>query len=117
MPLVVVCGALANKPGNGGAAWTRLSWALGLERLNSRVFFVEQISAAACVDAAGASCEPGRSINLAYFKHVMSLFGLEERSALVADNGAAAAGPSLSELADLADSADLLLNISSNLTM
>ena len=51
MPLIVVSGPLANKPGNGGAAWTRLSWALGLRQLGCDVYFVEQISPTQCVDA------------------------------------------------------------------
>jgi hypothetical protein len=38
----LVAGALANKPWNGGAAWTRVSWALGLQRLGLEVRFVEQ---------------------------------------------------------------------------
>ena len=54
MPTAIVSGALANKPFNGGAAWTRLSWALGLRRLGFRVCFVEQIDPATCVDASGA---------------------------------------------------------------
>ena len=31
--MIVVAGALAAKPGNGGEAWVRLSWVLGLRRL------------------------------------------------------------------------------------
>ena len=36
MATIVVSGALANKPANGGAAWTRLSWALGLQAARLR---------------------------------------------------------------------------------
>ena len=45
MSVVLVSGALANKLHNGGAAWTRLSWALGLKALGFEVAFVEQIRA------------------------------------------------------------------------
>jgi hypothetical protein len=41
--VAVVAGALANRPWNGGNAWTRLSYVLGLERLGFDVVFVEQI--------------------------------------------------------------------------
>src|SRR5438105_4320878 len=51
--LVVVAGALANKPGNGGAAWTRLSYVLGLRRLGFDAFFIEQIAPDDCVDESG----------------------------------------------------------------
>ena len=42
--IVVVCGALANRPANGGGAWTRVSWAIGLMRLGCDVYFVEQMA-------------------------------------------------------------------------
>ena len=53
MSVILVSGALANKPHNGGAAWTRLSWALGLKALGFEVAFVEQIRRDRCVDAVG----------------------------------------------------------------
>ena len=40
----IVSGALANKPWNGGNAWTRLSFILGLRRLGFEVVFIEQLS-------------------------------------------------------------------------
>jgi hypothetical protein len=113
-PIIVVAGALANKPGNGGAAWTRLSWALGLKRLGCDVYFVEQIDARACTDAA-----------LAWFKHVTGSFGLADTSALIArEDGhavsigsGAGSGVGLKELIEVAAGADLLVNISGHLTL
>jgi hypothetical protein len=109
-PLIVVAGALANKPGNGGAAWTRLSWALGLKRLGCDVYFVEQIDARSCTDAA-----------LAWFKHVTGSFGLADTSALFAEEDGHAvsvgSGLGLKELIDVAAGADLLVNISGHLTL
>lgn len=43
MTLAVVAGALGNRPWNGGNAWTRLSWLLGLRRLGLDVRFAEQL--------------------------------------------------------------------------
>jgi hypothetical protein len=40
---VVVAGALAAKPRNGGEAWVRLSYILGLRQLGAEVTFVEQL--------------------------------------------------------------------------
>ena len=51
---VIVSGAMANKHLNGGAAWARLNWLLGLRRLGCEVHFVEQIRRDNCVDDAGA---------------------------------------------------------------
>jgi hypothetical protein len=41
MRLAIVAGALGNRPWNGGNAWTRLSWLLGLRRLGLDVRFAE----------------------------------------------------------------------------
>jgi hypothetical protein len=117
MPLIVVAGALANKPGNGGAAWTRLSWVLGLRQLGCDVYFVEQIAPEACVDAAGARCDLEGSVNLRYFEGITARFGLQGRSALIADGVGQAAGVPLCELTQIADAADLLVNISGHLTL
>ena len=48
MTTVVVAGAIANKPHNGGATWTRLSFVLGLKRLGFDVRFVERIAPEHC---------------------------------------------------------------------
>jgi len=40
---VIVGGALAAKPRNGGEAWVRMSYVLGLRRLGHHVAFVEQL--------------------------------------------------------------------------
>ena len=68
MAVVLVSGALANKLHNGGAAWTRLSWALGLKALGFEVAFVEQIRADCCVDASGRPCTFEESANREYFR-------------------------------------------------
>ena len=76
MATVVVAGALANKPANGGAAWTRLSWALGFKRLGYSVYFVEQISPSICTDSSGVPSDVADSVNLAYFTAITEEFGL-----------------------------------------
>ncbi len=65
MTLALVSGAVANKAGNGGATWTRLSWALGLRGVGFDVHFVEQLA---------PSCGPQA---VSYFDAVMAEFGLE----------------------------------------
>ena len=87
-----MAGALANKPFNGGEAWTRLSWVLGFARLGHDVYFVEQIAPSACVNAAGNRCPLDELINFQYFTQVTESFGLRDRSALVLENGASFSG-------------------------
>jgi hypothetical protein len=115
MTTVIVAGALANKPGNGGEAWVRLSWALGLRRLGLDVCFVEQIDAADCVDTGGLPAPVERSTNLAWFRSVTQRFDLADSSALVWDGGTSAAGIPMEELLDRVETAGLLVNISGNL--
>lgn len=100
MSVAIVSGALANKPFNGGNAWTRLSWVRGFEQLGFSVYFVEQISSDLSQD---------------FFESVMQQFGLEEKSAVLDAQGGTLAGLSQTALLDIASTADLLFNISGHL--
>jgi hypothetical protein len=100
MPAALVAGALAVKPGNGGNAWTRLSFTRGLERLGFEVCFVEQLE------------RPSAESN-DYFARVCEQFDL--RAALVGENGVRGLGAD--ELVAFAERADLLVNIGGHLTL
>ncbi|MDQ4070630.1 MAG: hypothetical protein M3203_14335 [Actinomycetota bacterium] len=105
MTVAIASGAVANKAGNGGATWTRLSWALGLRRLGFDVHFVEQLADACPVGA------------VEYFESVMAMFGLAGSSTLLAPGGETLAGLRLTELRELAHESALLLNISGHLAL
>lgn len=94
MASIVVAGALASKPSNGGEAWVRVSWVRGLQRLGHDVFFAEH--------APGASPQAR-----AWFEQVSSEFGLAAE--LVVDDPSEA-------LCDRAAATDLLVDISGNLS-
>jgi hypothetical protein len=117
MANVVVSGAIANKPRNGGEAWVRLSWILGLKKLGCAVNFIEQIAPENCVDEEWARTEFERSVNLQYFNAVVQEHGLAEAAALVYGNGEKTSGPAFAELLEVAEAADLLVNISGHLTL
>ena len=102
MTTVLVSGALANKAGNGGAAWTRLSWAMGLRALGFDVVFVEELAPGLGEDA------------VAFFSEVTSAFDLD--ASLLRPNGENAVGRSLDDLRAVADDAAMLVNISGHLT-
>jgi len=102
--VAVVAGALANKPLNGGEAWVRLSWVLGLRRLGLHVLFVEELAPA-------ADSEDGA----AYFRDVIEEFGLGSASALLRGEGESTWGLSRREVVEVAEAADVLVNISGNL--
>jgi hypothetical protein len=103
--IAIVAGALANKAWNGGNAWARLSWTQGLERLGIETFFVEQLQPGA----------PRGAVD--FFAHVMSEFGLADRSALLDSSGASMHGLARRELEHVACGADLLVNMGGHLTV
>ncbi len=117
MATIVVGGAIANKFLNGGEAWVRLSWVLGLKKLGFSVYLVEQISRESCVDATGAVTTFENSANLAYFNHVVEQFGLSGSAALIYENGERIHGLTYTELLEVGDFADLLVNITGHLTL
>ena len=86
---VIVAGALANKPQQGGEAWVRLSWALGLRELGCEVHFAEQ-------------CTTGAE----YFEDVTPRFGLDATLIGAHDTR---------RLVEFAKDAELLVNISGHL--
>ena len=116
-PTILVSGAMANKHRNGGEAWVRLNWLLGLRRLGCRVHFVEHIDAATCVDAAGAPARVEESANLRYFQDVMHRFDLENSATLLTDEHRAVCGPGYEDVLQAADAAAVLVNISGHLTL
>ena len=115
MPLVLVAGALANKPGNGGEAWVRISWVLGLRRLGFEVHLVEEISSGDCVDKGGGATSPSLSVNARFFREVTEAMGLGSEATLVCRETRETIGLSWSDLAARAASADALVNLSGNL--
>ena len=114
-PVIFVAGALANKPWNGGEAWVRLSWCLGLKRLGYHVFFVEQLAPGTCVSRNGAAASLDASANLSFFRHVTRAFGLSESACLIYGDGGRFIGLSRERVLAAADRAALLVNISGHL--
>jgi hypothetical protein len=117
MPTVVVSGAIANKYLNGGEAWVRLSWVLGLRRLGCDVHFVEQIDRDTCVGEDGEATDFEHSANLSYFRDVVGRFGIASSATLVYERGERTSGLPYEELIEIARSADLLVNISGHLDL
>jgi hypothetical protein len=112
MTLVLVAGALANKPRHGAEAWVRIQWAVGLRRLGFDVHLAEQLAAVNCVDEAGNICDFEKSTGARFFRDVAKQFNLD--ATLVCDDGRTI-GRSYAELLELAESSMLLVNISGHL--
>lgn len=116
MATIVVSGALANKPGNSGEAWVRMSWARGFTRLGFDVWFVEQIARGVLDDPETNGRSSRSSRHVEFFRSVTRRFGIEQQSALLDEKGQAILGPDPSTLEEVADEAALLVNISGNLS-
>jgi hypothetical protein len=115
MAIAIVSGALANKPFNGGEAWVRLCWVLGLQRLGFETYFVEELTSASCVDRSGRPTGFATSANRAHFEAVVNDFGLERQAGLLCDGGREWSGLGPVEIRERAAEAALLLNISGHL--
>ena len=114
---ILVSGAIANRHVNGGGAWVRLNWVLGLRWLGCAVHFVEQIRSDACVDDTGTPAPFERSANLHYFQDIVRRFAMEETTSLVRDEGAKVYGVPYSDVLQIAAKTDVLINISGHLTL
>jgi hypothetical protein len=99
LAVIVVAGALAAKPGNGGEAWVRLSWVLGLRRLGHEAWLLEE--------ADRETAAAGR----AFFERTVAAAGLDARALLLV----AGEPEGRQQAAVLADEAEALVNISGNL--
>jgi hypothetical protein len=117
MTTVLVASVIATKCRNGGNARAVLNWIQGLRRLGVDAYYVEQIASRHCVDEGGRPVPFAESANAAYFTRVMRDAGLTGTSALICDSGPKTCGVAYRELLDVAEAADLLLNISGHLTL
>jgi hypothetical protein len=113
--IAIVGGAIANKPHNGGEAWVRLSWILGLRRLGFDVYFAEVLGDAACVDADGRRAPFRRSVNRTHFERVVTEFGLQDRVALLDERGDSLYGLNARALTEAMGAAEVLFDLSGHL--
>jgi hypothetical protein len=116
MSTIFVGAGLARRPLNGGGPWARLQWVLGLRQLGFDTYLVDQIGSGSIVDAAGEAASFEGSLNLAYFRQVIEMFGLQGSAALVYGDGEAIEGSTTGELMERAEAASLLVNIGGKLS-
>jgi hypothetical protein len=109
--LMVLAGALAQKPAQGGHTWVFLQYLLGFQRLGWDVLFLDRLEPAMCQDAAGQPCAPEQSQNLRYLRLVMEGFGLGSSFALACDGGRRWIGLSREETRARIGQAAFLLNV------
>lgn len=117
MTLVVLSGAIADKPFQGGSTWVRLSFLRGLEKLGYDVFLIDQIAATAGASHSTHKTSRRESTGRSYFEQVVTEFGLVGKASLILGDGEETLGATLHDLAHIAGQADLLINISGHLKL
>ena len=98
--IIIVSGMVAGNPGQGGATWAVLQYALGFRQLGHEVYRVEPVKGPASPAAAH------------YFRQVTKDFGLEGRAGMIADGSNETVGVAYDQLRAVAGKADVLINIS-----
>jgi hypothetical protein len=109
---ILVGAVISLHPFSAGMAWNWMQYAAGFRKLGHDVWFVEEIAPQWCVDREGRRCRFEDSVNRSSFLDTMERFGLLERCCQVYDGGESTSGLSRKALADVARSADLLVNMS-----
>ena len=112
---IIVSGMIAGVPWQGGATWAVLQYVLGFQRLGHDVCFVEPVAEDA-LQPSPSKTPLALSTSAAYFRQVMTEFGLEEKAALVLTGTRQTVGLPYRQLCEVARRADVLINISGMLT-
>ncbi len=108
---IIVTGALANLPRNGGNAIVTLQFVLGLHRLGFDVLFLEHVPAEGCLDTHGAPCAFEDSVQRSYFVDMITAFSLAGQSSLLYDGGRKSWGVPMREVSSFARDADALIGL------
>jgi hypothetical protein len=106
---ILVSGMIAADPWQGGATWAVLQYVLGLRELGHLVCLLEPIAPKALRPESGAMED---SDNARYFNRVMRQFELQEHAALLLSGTRETIGLSYDRLEEIAQRADVLINIS-----
>src|SRR5919197_6214830 len=107
---VVIAGAVAQKPGNGGHTWVFLQYLLGFRELGWSVLFLDRLEPEMCVDEDGRPSVVEKSFNLSYLDRVFRELGLGDRYAVFQADGQTIGVDRERVLREVAEAA-LLLNV------
>jgi len=108
---ILIAGAMAQVPRNGGLTWLYLQFLLGFRRLGWDALFIDRLEPEMCIDGAGKATTLEASLNLPYFLSVMRRFGLQDSFALIFNRAELVIGLSREELQQRVANAELLLNV------
>jgi hypothetical protein len=108
---IVIAGALAQKPRQGGHTWVFLQYLLGFRRLGWDVLFLDRLDPGMCVDEAGRPCAFEDSLNRRYFLEVMEGFNLSDAFSLDYNRGECVVGLPRQQVLERTRNSAFLLNV------
>ena len=108
MTTIVLAGALAQRPRNGGHAWVFLNWLLGLRSLGFDVLFLDRLEPG-MLDRPGDPVD--RSPQWLWLVEVMGAAGFDGQFALLFDSNRQALGMERSEILERCRRATVLFNV------
>lgn len=109
---ILVGGAFARVPAQGGLVWMVMQYVLGLRQLGHEVVLVEPVTGD---DLRPVESALPASDNAAYFESVARHFELQESATLLRVDGSETVGVSWEELRRFAERADLLIDLAGGL--
>jgi hypothetical protein len=110
---VLITGPMAQSPlGGAGAAWAFLQYVLGFRRLGFETYYAEELKADACIDDEWQRADFTVCANVRFIAAIAERFGLQDRVALLEQEGERHFGLSRAALESLAPDIDLLVNLS-----
>jgi len=107
---LVLTGAVAQKPNQGGHTWVFLQYLLGFRLLGWDVLLLDRLDTNICRDPEGNPCSPEESIQVSYFLDALQQLDLQESLCLLINGGKDSIGLSFARLEDYVRNCDLLLN-------
>ncbi|MGQ0762598.1 MAG: glycosyltransferase [Acidobacteriota bacterium] len=109
--VIVISGALAQVPWQGGLAWLHLQFLLGFRRLGWEVLFIDRLEPEMCIDDSGAPAPVAESVNLRYFRQVMIEYGFDDSFSLIYNRGEQTIGMPRERVLEKAAASDALFNV------
>ena len=107
---LILAGALAQKPNQGGHMWVFLQYLLGFRLLGWDVLLFDRLDTNLCRDREGNLSSPEDSIQVSCLLETMRQQGLQESLCLLMDNGRDSIGLPFAQLEKVVRECDVLLN-------
>jgi len=108
---IAIAGSIAQKPGRGGHTWVFLQYLLGFRKLGWDVVFLDRLEPDMRIGPGAADDSLEDSLNVRYFRDVMTRFGFGRCYALLCHGGTRTIGLSRAEILERVSASAALINV------